>query len=109
MGSIEFICSCGKTNFLNSIDNRSYVAHFIPDQHWDQFWNAVDSAVERSGPTPNDKDAACMSLRKADPHRHIWQCPQCGSLYVEDANRIRHRFVPDSPAVPKTLLRVRTE
>jgi hypothetical protein len=45
-----------------------------------------------------------MALR-AWPARQVWQCPACGALYLEDADGERHRFLPESAAVPKDLLR----
>jgi hypothetical protein len=104
MGSLEFTCSCGATAFLNSSDNRSYVGHLIPDQLWDQFWDDIDAAIERRQPSGEENSKTCMSLRMRLARRLVWQCPGCGSLYVEDDQGRRHRFVPASPEVSKRLL-----
>jgi hypothetical protein len=105
VGSVLFTCSCGKFSFLGSTDNLSYAAHLIPDEgHWDEFWGAIDDAVEKSGPSAREKDAACLALRRYH-FRMAWQCPVCGSLYIEDSVRKPHRFVPESPETPRRLLR----
>ncbi|MBL8799628.1 MAG: hypothetical protein JNM56_37445 [Planctomycetia bacterium] len=103
MGSVRFACACGQFSFLDSTDNRSYVAHFIPDQDWDRYWTAIDDAVETSGPTAAEKAAASMALRRYRA-RLLWQCPVCGSLYVEDESGQPRRFVPEAATVPRRLL-----
>ena len=104
LGSVEFECDCGKGRFLSSTDNRSYVAHLIADQDYDDFSEAIDSAIERSGPTARDKDAVCMEWRRFRMPR-VWQCPNCGSLYVEDTEGNRHTFRPASEQVSKQLFK----
>jgi hypothetical protein len=74
----------------------------MPERAWLPFQDAVDEAVEHSGPSPREKDDACMALRA---HRAAlaWQCPACGALYLEGPDGIRHRFLPESGAVPRNL------
>ena len=103
MGSVRFVCSCGEFSFLDSTDNRSYVAHLVPDKDLDRFWDAIDDAVEKSGPSERDKAKACMALRRYRA-RTVWQCPRCGALYVEDSSGKPQRFVPESSAVSRCLL-----
>ena len=106
MGSVEFTCDCGEFGFLNSTDNRSYVAQLIPDQEYDAFSEIIDAAIEKSGPTPHNKDAACMAWRTF-PLPRAWQCPRCGALYIETHDRQRHRFLPASDEVSKQLFKRR--
>lgn len=104
MSSVEFTCDCGEIGFLSSTDNRSYVAHFIPDQEYDAFSELVDDAIEKSGTSARQKAAACLSWRTFQMPR-IWQCPNCGSLYVQDLIGNRHRFDPASEDVSKQLFK----
>lgn len=106
MSSLVFNCDCGNGAFLSSIDNRSYVAHLIPDQEYDTFSGIVDAAIERSAPTLRDKDAACMAWRAFQMPK-AWQCPSCGSLYVEARDGERHRFLPASESTSKQLFKRR--
>jgi hypothetical protein len=101
MGSLVFQCDCG-FGFLSSTDNRSYAAHVLPDQSYDEFSSLVDESIERSGPTPREKEGACMAWRR---FRMVmaWQCPNCGALFLEAADGHLHRFTPASADVPKRL------
>ena len=105
MGSVRFSRSCGKFSFLDSTDHRSYVAHLVPDQEWDDFWGAIDDAIEKAGPSAKEKADACMALRRRYCARLAWQCPNCGALYVEDFKGQPQRFVAESPTVPRRLLK----
>jgi hypothetical protein len=101
MGSLAFRCDCG-FGFRSSIDNRSYAAHILPDQSHDEFAGLIDDAIEKSGPTARDKGQACMDWRRFRM-RMAWQCPHCGSLFIEDSVGELHRFTPASASVPKEL------
>jgi hypothetical protein len=101
VGRVVFQCECG-FEFLSSTDNRSYAAHVLPDQSYDEFSGLVDDAIEKSGPTPRDKADACMAWR----HFRMpmaWQCPTCGSLFVEAADGGLHRFTPASVDASRRL------
>jgi hypothetical protein len=66
----------------------------------------VDDAVEKSGPTAEDKQRACMAWRHYTMLR-VWQCYACGSVYIESSDGSHHRFVPSSKDVPKQLFKRR--
>jgi hypothetical protein len=101
VGCLVFQCDCG-FGFLSSTDNRSYAAHVLPDQSYDKFWSLIDDAIEKSGPTPREKGDACMGSRSFRMPM-AWQCPNCGTLFVEDADGTLHRFTPASAEVSKRL------
>jgi len=103
MGSTEFECTCG-FRFLNSTDNRSYVAWLLADQDYDAFWDLIDAAVEKAGPTPLDKERAVMNLRNSlfASHSRLWQCPECGLIYITDAEGNLHAHAPMGN-VPRNL------
>jgi hypothetical protein len=100
---MKITCECGHT-IPDVTDNLPYKAHLIPDKNWDTFWDAIDDAIEKSGPTAADKERACMALRKESfGHRFVWQCPKCGRLYVDDRTHNLQCFVPATASVPKDL------
>jgi rubredoxin len=101
VGSLVFQCDCG-FGFRSSTDSRSYAAHVLPDRSYDEFSGLIDDAIAKSGPTPRDKDEACMAWRRFRLPM-AWQCPTCGTLFVEDASGRRHHFTPASPEVPTRL------
>jgi hypothetical protein len=97
-------CECGFT-IQDGTDNLPHKAHLLPDQEWDAFWIAIDNAIEKSGPSPKEKESACMQLRtRSFGHRLMWQCPQCGRLYIDDAQNNLQCFEPASSSVPKGML-----
>ena len=104
MSSIEFECDCGKGVFLNSIDNRSYLAHYIADQKYDEFSGVIDNAIEKFGASTKAKEKACMEWRSIKMQK-IWQCPACGTVYIEDQNRKRFKFNPALENTPKQLFK----
>lgn len=100
--NLDFVCECGQGRFITGTDNRSYLARCIPDQDYDAFSEVIDDAIEGSGPTAADKDAACVVWR-AFPMLHVWQCYACGCVYIEGPNGEHHRFLPASADVPRHL------
>lgn len=101
-------CHCGEM-ILDIVDGQSNKAHFIPDQEWEGLWDAIDAAVEKSGPSPKDKERACMELRSllGQLARLAWQCDDCGRIYLEQQNRQLRQFLPGSEDTPKELFRSR--
>ncbi len=78
------------------------MAHILPDGCYDEFSGLVDQSIEMSGPTPRDKDEACMAWRRFRMPK-AWQCPNCGTLFIEDASGARFRFIPSYAEVSKRL------
>jgi len=101
---MKIACECGSL-LHDGADNLPHKAHLIPDREWNRFWDAIDDAVEKSGPTANEKEVACMRLRSQSfGHRRLWQCPACGRLYIEDIQGTLQCFQPASTSVPRNLL-----
>ena len=99
---MRFECQCGHT--IHDIsDGHYYKAYLIPDKKWVPFWDAIDVAIEKSGPTPKDKEKACMELRKKQYSRPIYQCPSCARIYITDINNELVVFKPELENTPNTL------
>ena len=79
----EIECECGY-RIYNKTDNLPFKAKYIPDTLWDSFWDLIDYAIEKTADDPAEKDIACMSLRYLDYFRDIFQCLNCGQIYIED-------------------------
>jgi hypothetical protein len=88
-------CNCGGL-IVDSTDYLPFKGYIIPDTQYFDFWNAIDDAIEKSGPSKSDKENACMELRKRWCFDRIWECTTCGKLYVdsEDGNLVL--YSPDS-------------
>ena len=104
MRNLKFDCDCGVGQFRTLTDHLPYLAHFVPDQEYDHFSNLVDDAIEKSGPTPSDKERACMAWREYRMLR-VWQCFSCGSVYIEAPDGSHHKFVPASGDVSTQLFK----
>lgn len=109
---MKITCSCGEI-LVDQTDYLPYKAHIIPDQHYFGLLEAIDDAIENSGPSPSDKDAAVMRVRNliGKIKRWAWQCRVCGRLFVDGpplSNTV-YQFVPADGNTPKELLRGREE
>lgn len=102
-------CHCGNTIF-DQTDDLSNKAHFIPDQGWNDMWGAIDElfgAVARGAIKPNDAwYKACEIVRNAGT-RTMWQCGECGRLYLDDRTGNLQCYISSSPETEKQILRGR--
>jgi hypothetical protein len=101
---MKYSCPCGYLLY-DGPDQNPNIAHLIPDQDWFRWLDAVDAAIERDHPTAKDKEAACMSLRTllGEISRPMWQCPECGRLWILDPECRRQEFAPATEAARKIL------
>ena len=101
-------CSCGKQIF-DSTDGLPNKAHILPDQDWFFVLDAIDAAIENTGPSPSDKTAACMAIRAliTQKTRSAWQCTSCGALYLDDHKGQLQHFVA-AKEYPKDLFSARS-
>ena len=100
-------CECG-CRIIDSTDGHSTKGHLIPDKDWNRFWDAIDDAIVKSGRTPKDKEKAAMDLRQMSLFRTMWQCPECGQLFIDDQNYELNIFNPTTDSTSKEILN-RTE
>ena len=105
---MKFTCGCGELIF-DSTDDLSHKGHLIPDERWNAMWDALDNevigAVARGHIT---KDGAAMHARqivRAAGERLMYQCHNCGRLFIDDYQGQLHCFVPEEASTPKQLLR----
>jgi hypothetical protein len=98
----RLLCSCGHV-IDDSSDSHYDKARYIPDARWNEFWIAVDNAIENSGPSIKDKDRACMELRQMRAFRAMHQCINCGALQIEGQDNTLHEFSAKRGTKEKTL------
>lgn len=82
---MKILCECGgvivdQTDYL---PNKGYI---ISDQDWFDFMDAMDNAIEKSGPSQAEKERACMKIRSLAIRltKIIYQCNKCGRLYISN-------------------------
>ncbi len=104
---MKFLCPCGAV-IVDQTDYLSYKGHLFPDQNWFDTHDAIDSEVI-------DKLAAGQITRE-EAHtqvdtvldrfvRMVYECRDCGRLFIDDRNHELQSYVPESKDAPKELLR----
>lgn len=98
-------CDCGGI-IVDQTDYMPYKGHLISDQDWFDFLDAIDRAIEKSGPADKDKERAAMSIRRMAAHltKLIYQCTCCGRLYVSNEEENLETFVKPEPFEGKSIL-----
>ena len=91
---MKILCKCGEIIYdqTDYLPNKGYI---IADQDWFDFLDAIDIAIEKSGPTPLEKEKACMQIRNLTSKlsKPIYQCQKCGSLFVFNDNRELETYI----------------
>ena len=101
---MKFPCPCGG-QIYDGPDRNPNKGHLVPDQDWFRLLDAIDAAIEGDHPTAKDKEAACMSLRNliSDLSYSIWQCSDCGQIWIDDREHLQQDFIPATEAGKKIL------
>ena len=95
-------CTC--QNIIH--DQTDYLknkGHLISDIQWFDFWDSIDEAIERSGDSAKEKEEACMELRKQNLFKTLWECPNCGKLFVDQKNGDLFEYSPDNKSYNSVL------
>ena len=92
---MKIACTCGH-HIIDQTDGHTSKGHILPDTQWHPFWDQVDAAIERSGASAKEKEVACMHLRRLKFSTTMWECSQCGRLYVEDGKGRLITFAPEA-------------
>ena len=122
---MKFLCDCD-TVIRDQTDYLPYKARFIADQDFEDLNQLLCAQVEQvvarvQQATAGDADAAQAEVEAAIKQardavydatfkyaaRKMYQCPNCGRLYLEDnsGDLQLQVFVPADDEVPKTMLR----
>lgn len=87
---MNFRCECGQRIHDNT-DYLSYKGYLISDQDHFDLLDEIDDAIEKSGPSPEEKEEAAMRVRSlvSDLYKTAYQCPNCGNLFFDtDTSRL---------------------
>lgn len=95
-------CSCGNRIHDNT-DNIPYKARYISDQDWFDVLDKIDASIESA---ERNKEKLCMDSSNYiyEKSKEIYQCYECGRLYVDDNNRKLHEFIPAEDMKGKVIL-----
>lgn len=102
-------CTCGATIF-DGTDSLPHKAHLTPDQDVHGVWDGIDeNVIDPVASGALTVEAAYNKSRTiiTSPTRAMWQCTECGRLYIDGPDRDLHCFVPQNDETDKRILRGR--
>lgn len=96
-------CPCGAV-ILDIADSVANKAHLIPDQRWLALLEEIDGVIEDVAGHPARAEAACMKVRRLLTTRLVYQCRECGRLFVDDGANDTHEFLPATGETGREIL-----
>ncbi|KRE55893.1 hypothetical protein [Paenibacillus sp. Soil750] len=98
-------CRCGDI-IVDQTDFHSNKGYIISDQDFFDFLDAVDNAIEKSGPTAKDKERAVMSIRYliGELQKTVYQCFTCGRMYINAKENGLKEFTAGEHAQGSSIL-----
>ena len=92
---MNFACRCGY-HFYDGSDNLSFKAHILADEDWNEFVGYLEDAEK-----PHTEKIENMGRSLDLLERCIYQCPECGRLFLESADGSLTMFTPSGTAEPE--------
>jgi hypothetical protein len=102
-------CDCGAV-IVDQADDLPHKGHLIPDQEWFATFDAIDDEIiDPLIADRIDKKAAYRLARQiiSRSARLMYQCRECGRLYIDDRQGKLQCYVPIDEGTPKEILRSR--
>lgn len=102
-------CQCGEI-IIDQTDYLPQKGHLIPDQEWFATYDAIDDEViDHLADGSLDKEKARMVTRLIIRRsaRLMWQCDECGRLYIDDQQGELQCYVPENESTSRGILRGR--
>ena len=102
---MKFRCTCGHY-IIDQTDDLPYAGYIYPDRSMGPLFHAIDQLWERKKP-----DDPLVSDRMTDPitnpkgGRVIYQCPECGNIWIKGDHGDLLGFSPMEKDTPKDLLK----
>ncbi len=93
---MNFDCRCGY-RFHDNTDELRFKAHILPDQDFNEFYNLLEAA----GKPHNEEEQHHLFDQIDDLLKTcIYQCPECGRLFLENRTGGLTMFTPSDTAEP---------
>ena len=86
-------CICG--NQIKDVsDGIRYKAKYISDKDWFYILDKAESLIESDEP---DKEKLCREFQNImfQKTKDMYQCTECGRLFVDNKDRVLSRFTPE--------------
>ncbi len=106
-GIMKIGCDCGAT-ISDTTDYLSHKGHLTPDQDLYDVYDGLDvSVIDKVASGELSQGDAYMVARQIMSHstRIMWQCFECGRLYIDGLDGELHCFVPASGETDHRVLR----
>ncbi|MCM1506505.1 MAG: hypothetical protein NC177_05145 [Ruminococcus flavefaciens] len=97
-------CCCGHI-ISDTTDYISYKGHIIPDQDECDYFDRAEELIKSDNP---DKNSLMCDFLYSVNDKIIYQCTECGRLYIEDNNKL-FCFMPENHNNTKILNSVHGE
>ncbi len=99
---MHFWCGCGN-RMSDTTDMIYYKGHIIADQDWDDLYGKIEDAI--MSPEKDRKKVADQFFSDiADLCRWMYQCPQCGRIFIDGEGASLHAFQPEKGCTERRLL-----
>src|SRR3974377_2190293 len=103
-------CPCGAV-ISDSTDGLPRKGHLIPDQEWVPLCTTVEKVIAdaASGRVALEAAFTQVHLILGDARRLVYQCRDCGRLFINDRQHQTHQYTTASDEACKEILRSRDE
>ncbi len=114
---MKIFCECGYVIYNNS-DAISYKARFTANQDSSDLFDKIEEQIKKlvtnieyTASNKIDVDVLIedtmtdVSETISDYSRTIYQCSECGRLFIDNSQFHTHVFIPQDDSVPKNLMR----
>ena len=108
---VKIGCHCGET-IHDLTDSLPSKGHIIPDQNWLGVYDDIDDhVIDAVNAGTRTVEEAYMESRRiiSSSSRLVWQCANCGRLYVDGQNGELECFVPENKNTSRRVLRSRAK
>lgn len=106
---MHFYCTCGN-RISDTTDFLSYKAAIMANQDEQDFFDEIEKEIKDEQITREEcVDRVLLQHTGKYLNRNMYQCSQCGRLYVEDATYNFHVFAPEGEASKQLLTSVEGE
>lgn len=107
---MHFWCKCGN-RISDTTDFLSYKAHLLADQDDIDYTDGIERAVKNERLSREEcTDEIILNLQFHYLQRKMYQCSQCGRIFIEDVSgKVFHVFAPEGTENKRLLTSVEAE
>ena len=102
---MKFLCDCGYM-FRDQTDDLPFKGYIYPDQSQEKLYEAINKIFASERPSDDVKfDEMINDIVSPKGIRTIYQCPECGTIYINEDKGKLSAFSPKSNNASKNLLK----